>query len=105
MKRLKECNPQTLSALMEQPDPLLLHFGTDWCTPCKRLERVLLELDDQLPVQVAKVNVEDYPEIARRFSVSKNPTLCLLVGGEIAEKHEGYLEPDLVLTLVRRNTD
>ncbi|MFA5505379.1 MAG: thioredoxin family protein [Vulcanimicrobiota bacterium] len=105
MERLRECNPQNLSGLLANPEPLLLHFGTDWCTPCKRLERVLQGLSDQLSAQVAKVNVEDYPEIAQRFSVTRNPTLCLLVGGELAEKHEGYLEPDLVLAFVRRHTD
>lgn len=105
MKRLKECDPKNLTSLLAEPDPLLLHFGTDWCTPCKRLERVLLGLDGTLGARVAKVNVEDYPEIAERFSVTKNPTLCLLKEGQVAERHEGYLEPNAVLAFVRRHAD
>ena len=76
MKRLKECDPQSLAELLAVPDPLLLHFGTDWCTPCKRLEKVLLSVHESLPARLAKVNVEDHPEIAQDLSVTKNPTLC-----------------------------
>ena len=65
--------------------------------------RVLV--DDELPARIAKVNVEDFPEIAQQFSVTKNPTLCLLLGGVVADKHEGYLEPGSLLAFVRRHTD
>ena len=105
LKRLKEANPSNLTSLLDESDSLLLHFGTDWCTPCKRLERVLLGLVDTLETRMAKVNVEDYPEIAKQFSVTKNPTLCFVKGGEVAERHEGFLESDGVLALVRRHAD
>ncbi len=105
LKRLKECDPRHLANLLAESEPLLLHFGTDWCTPCKRLERVLLGLVEELETRVAKVNVEDYPEIAKQFSVTKNPTLCLVKEGEVADRHEGFLDPDGVLAFVRRHAD
>ena len=105
LKRLIECTPSNLTNLLDESDALLLHFGTDWCTPCKRLERVLLELSDTLDARVAKVNVEDHPEIAKQFSVTKNPTLCLVKEGDVAARHEGFLEPEGVLAFVRRHAD
>jgi thioredoxin 1 len=105
LKRLKECNPGNLESLLAESEPLLLHFGTDWCTPCKRLERVLLGLNEAIAVRVAKVNVEDHPEIAKQFSVTKNPTLCVVKEGEVAGRHEGFLEAEGVLALVGRHAD
>ena len=105
--RLKECTSQNVEELVSQPGELLLHFGTDWCTPCKRLERVLVELlkEERLGVAVAKVNVEDEPELAGRFGVSKNPTLCLLRNGEVAARREGFADANAVLALVRGDAD
>jgi thioredoxin len=105
VKRLKECDPRSLEQLLAVPDPLLLHFGTDWCTPCKRLERVLLSIHESLPARLAKVNVEDHPKIAEDLSVTKNPTLCLFDEGKLKARHEGYLSPEEVLTFVLSNTD
>ena len=105
--RLKECTSQNIDELVGQVGDLLLHFGTDWCTPSKRLERVLVELlkDNRLGVAVAKINVEDEPELASRFGVSKNPTLCLTSNGEVKVRREGFADADTVLALVGGNTD
>lgn len=105
MNRIKEYSPQKLQELLDSPEPLLLHFGTDWCTPCKRLERVILSVHEAIPARLGKVNVEDNPEVAREHSVTKNPTLCLFKDGQVVDRHEGFLESEALLTFVRRNTD
>ncbi len=90
-------------ALKETTGPLLVHFGTDWCAPCKRLERVLSELmpDWGDGVRVGKINVEDEPETARAFQVTKNPTLCLFRDGQLVERREGYRDHSAVRELVQ----
>lgn len=105
MKRLKECDSARLRQLLSSPEPLLLHFGTDWCAPCKRLERVLLDVYETLSVRMAKVNVEDFPEIAQEHSVTRNPTLCLFQESKLKARHEGFLSAEEVLGFVRGNTD
>lgn len=83
--------------------PLLVHFGTDWCAPCKRLERVLTELMETWGdgVRVAKVNVEDEPAAAEAFEVTKNPTLCLFRDGQLVERKVGFRDHSAVLELLR----
>ena len=105
--RLKECTSQNVDELVAQEGGVLLHFGTDWCTPCKRLERVLLELlkENRLNVAVAKINVEDEPELASRFGVSKNPTLCLTRKGSVTARREGFADAEAVLAFVGGDTD
>lgn len=103
--RLREFNSATLQEAMSlSASPLLVHFGTDWCAPCKKLERMLLELSSEWgeSVLIGKVNVEDEPELARAHLVSRNPTLCLFRAGVLVARQEGLSGKPELRTLVQQ---
>jgi thiol-disulfide isomerase/thioredoxin/YHS domain-containing protein len=59
--------------------PLLVHFYTDWCFPCRRMEQEVLSRPTVLHVLqsrliLVKLNAEQHPELAKRFGVSLFPT-------------------------------
>jgi thioredoxin 1 len=65
-------------------EPILVDFWAEWCGPCKMLAPTLEEISKDYGgrLKIAKLNVDDAPDTARRFEVMSIPTLILFKDGE-----------------------
>jgi thioredoxin 2 len=71
--------------------PVLVDLWAPWCGPCRMVSPALAQVAGEMAgrVKLVKVNVDDSPELQRRFSVQAIPTLMVLRAGQVAARRTG----------------
>ena len=72
------------SEVIQSDIPVLVDFWAEWCGPCKVIGPTIdsLAADYKGRVKVAKLNVDDNPQLAGRFGVRSIPTLIVFKDGQ-----------------------
>jgi thioredoxin 1 len=73
--------------VLNSVEPVIVDFWAEWCGPCKMIAPSLEEISVELAgkVKVAKVNIDENPEIAAQYGVRSIPTLAMFKAGEVAD--------------------
>jgi thioredoxin 1 len=72
-------------------EAVIVDFWAEWCGPCKMIAPILEEIavEHEGKVRIAKLNVDDNPNAARRFDVMSIPTLIVFKDGQPVKRMVG----------------
>ena len=83
-------NHSNFDNFIENDKAVLIDFYADWCGPCKMMMPIVEEIAKENPrIAVGKVNIDESPELARRFGIISIPTIIVMRHGEIVSRVSG----------------
>jgi thioredoxin 1 len=70
---------------------VVVDFWAEWCGPCKMIAPILGEIASEHSgnITIAKLNVDEHPDIAMRFNVMSIPTLLVFKDGQVRKRLVG----------------
>jgi len=78
-------------SMSKDPRPLLVFFGASKSGPARRMESLMAHLarKERARLRVTSIDIDEQPELAKRFRVTTVPTIALVKGKRVVERIEG----------------
>jgi thioredoxin 1 len=86
--------------------PYLLEFSATWCSPCRALEPILEAVATELrgQLRVGKVDIDEAPDVAARYSVRGAPTVIVFRNGKESGRKLGLTQKRVLLELAQASS-
>ncbi|PWE86552.1 transcriptional regulator [Eubacterium ramulus] len=80
---------------------VLLDFWASWCAPCRIVAPIVEEIaGERGDIKVGKINVDEEPELANKFSIMSIPTLVVMKNGKIVQQVSGARPKNAILEML-----
>ena len=87
--------------VMNADKPVLLDFWASWCAPCRMVVPIIEEIAGERPdIKVGKINVDEQPELASKFSIMSIPTLVVMKNGKSVQQVSGARPKKAILEML-----
>ncbi len=88
--------------VLQSDQPVLVDFTATWCGPCKVLAPIVEGLATEFEgrYKVAKLDIDDAPQVTQRYGVRGVPTVMVFKGGEKKAQHVGVTNKDTLVKML-----
>ena len=94
---MKELHSQDFDEFIRSNRVAVVDFWAPWCSPCIAMEPALKRIEsEERDIAIAKLNVDENPEVAREYGVMSIPTLIVFINGREMDRIIGFLSEDVL---------
>jgi thioredoxin 1 len=88
--------------VLQSKEPVLVDFTATWCGPCKMLAPIVEKIADESvgKYKVGKLDIDDAPNVAKKYQIKGVPTIMVFKGGQQAGQHVGLTNKETLLKLL-----
>ena len=87
--------------VLESDKKVLVDFWAPWCGPCRMVSPIVEEIaEENAAIKVAKINIDEQPQLASQYGVRSIPTLMVFENGDIADKAVGARNKSFILQML-----
>lgn len=82
-------------------DKAVVDFFATWCGPCKMFSPVFEDVSSETDINFIKINVDEYPDIARKYGVMTIPTVILFKDGKEVKRNIGFMSKEELIDFLK----